>query len=92
MAEAICDKFSVRPQLCDNLDPPGYMENDPDTHYLAIFLILAGMIIILFLMLYFYKRMMRREMTKDMSIQISQMVSQYFALNEDGRKGKADNL
>ena len=31
-------------------------------------------------------------MTKEMSIQISQMVSQYFALNEDGRKGRADNL
>ena len=92
MAEAICDKFSIRPQLCDDLDSPGYLENVQDTHYIAIFSILVGMIIILFLMLYFYKRMMRREMSKDMSIQISQMVSQYFALNEDGRKGKADNL
>jgi len=37
--------------------------------------------------------MARREMTKEMSIQVSQMVSQYFALNDlNESKGKADEL
>jgi hypothetical protein len=96
VAEAICEKFSPdKPDFCTAIEKQsdiaaGNVE-DASTHYLAIFFILLAMIAVLLLMLYFYKRMMRREMTKEMSIQISQMVSQYFALNE-GKAGKGDNL
>jgi len=98
VAEAICDKFNPeKPDFCVEINKE-YIEDtgnsgDASSHYLAIFFILLAMVVILLLMLYFYKRMMRREMTKEMSIQISQMVSQYFALNEGkAGKGGVDNL
>jgi len=94
VAEAICEKFTDDSDFCLSLESgsqAGSTEDDADTHYLTIFFILLAMVAVLLLMLYFYKRMMRREMTKEMSIQISQMVSQYFALNE-GKAGRNDNL
>jgi len=74
VAEAICDRFTHPPEMCSHLQEELIADTD-DTHYFTIFIILLGMIIVLFVMLWFYKRMMRREVTKEMSIQISQMVS-----------------
>jgi len=49
------------------------------------------MIIAVFLMLWFYKRNMRKEIKGHMQMQVSAMVSQYFELNE-GKFIKQDNL
>jgi hypothetical protein len=94
VVEAICAKFNPdKPDFCLELTAANISDSDDaSTHYLAIFFILLGLVVVLLLMLYFYKRMMRREMTKEMSIQISQMVSQYFALNEGKAIKGSDNL
>jgi len=96
VAEAICDKYTEKPSYCKKVDRKfrSIFHLDSETHYLAVLVIIICLAVLLLGMLYCYKRMMRREMNKEMNIQIGQMVSQYFALNEGGKApGKpTDNL
>ena len=46
----------------------------------TILITVGVMVLIGLLILYFYKRMQRKEMTKEMSMQISGMVAQYVEL------------
>ena len=46
----------------------------------TILITVGVMVLMAILILYFYKRMQRKEMTKEMSMQISGMVAQYVEL------------
>jgi Na+/proline symporter len=82
VAEAICEKYTDKPDFCNEIEGKYHsiFDVNSQTHYFAVFVIILVMVLVLLGMLYCYKRMMRREMTKEMNIQISQMQSLGYTL------------
>ena len=77
--EAACESFIDPPQVCR----AAILSVGSSTDTKTIVLIVFVMFILTCLIMYFYRRMQRREMTKEMSMQINAMVSQYFELSEN---------
>jgi hypothetical protein len=92
VSRAACESLQSPPEFCNKYLSGGTIINNSfDTGTVVTFTFI--LLIIVIIILFFYRRMARREMTKEMSIQVSQMVSQYFALNDlNESKGKADEL
>jgi len=89
--KAACDSLQTPTALCNQYFQDRIIVNSFDTGSVILFTLV--LLVIVVIILFFYRRMARREMTKEMSIQVSQMVSQYFALNDlNESKGKADEL
>jgi len=72
VAEAVCSKYTEKPSYCKSVDRKfrSIFHLDSETHYLAVLVIIICLAVLLLGMLYCYKRMMRREMNKEMNIQI----------------------
>lgn len=80
--KAACESLTEPSELCLQYSSEGIVTKlDVGTIVLLVVIVLLIILIILF----FYRRMVKREMSKEMNIQVSQMVSQYFALNEGKR-------
>jgi len=89
--KAACDSLQTPTTLCNQYFQDRIYVNTFDTGSVITFTLV--LLVIVVIILFFYRRMARREMTKEMSMQVSQMVSQYFALNDlNESKGKADEL
>lgn len=85
-----CDTFINPPESCRNWDVIAEPEVVDYSYLLGVGVLL---LLISAIILFFYRRKARREMNKEMSIQISAMVSQYFTLTDEtkGLKGR-DNF
>lgn len=86
------DKFSVINALCENfINAPAECSQflretgGENSSVGSMVTVVIVMMIFTVVILFFYRRMIKREMTKEMSIQVSQMVSQYFTLNEEAQ-------
>jgi len=95
MFNAICDKFTVKPHLCieaDRQDPKRSTNTEssgPD--WVAITVLVILMLILLVVALYCYRRSLKKDMVREMNVQVSTMIGQYYALGE-GKSRKADNI
>jgi len=76
-----CEIVMEPSELCKRYLSDTVIVNSISTKKMINFLI--AMVIIVVIILFFYRRIQRREMNKEMNIQVSQMVSQYFAINEN---------
>jgi len=79
---SICAGFNVTPSVCNQ--DTHITEKEGGLSGKAIFGIIVAIIIINVVLIYLYRRYSRREMKEEMQLQISSMMSQYFALSEGG--------
>jgi len=77
----VCKKFTHPPAACHGMSNT----KSPMTAIIIVFLIMT---ILLGAILMYYRKAAKKEISTEMSIQVSQMVSQYFALHG----GKEDQL
>jgi hypothetical protein len=84
---ALCAGFQNTPEAClPHVDKPskhsGSDSSDSGISVWAIVLIVVGALIALMVILYLYRRWIKREMNNEMRMQVSSAVSQYIALSE----------
>jgi len=87
----ICESYSFPPSVCgkgpkilpieETLISPG-----------KILLIVIACIIAMLLIIYCYRKMLRRELHQQIDMQVKEAISQYYALNETKTKNKSDTV
>jgi len=83
--QAICTSFPEG-NMPDNCYDHGEIDSGSE-FYIVIIIVMVVLLVFLLFMIFGYKKMVRKEMSKDMNIQINNMVSQYFAI--EGNKSNA---
>eukprot|EP00831_Metopus_contortus_P034601 TRINITY_DN2758_c0_g1_i8.p1 TRINITY_DN2758_c0_g1~~TRINITY_DN2758_c0_g1_i8.p1 ORF type:complete len:219 (-),score=38.96 TRINITY_DN2758_c0_g1_i8:96-752(-) len=83
--KTICAGFNVTPDVCmPDYDPiSGGRTGSSSVSYKTVIVIVIVLILVNVLLIYCYRRYNQREMKEEMQLQISSMMSQYFALNND---------
>jgi len=82
---AICAGFNVTPSECDI----SYFSNNFFTAK-NIFMLLLFVAIVNLVVFYIYRKHVRRELKEEMQLQITSVMTQYFALAESNKSKKAD--
>jgi hypothetical protein len=89
--KAVCAGFNSTPDVCfEDYDDEKKARKDSSSGSISTGTILGlifALVLINALLIYCYRRYTRREMKDEMQLQISSMMSQYFALSDN--KGKA---
>jgi len=81
--KSICAGFNVTPSVCyDELIPGG---SGRISAKMVVWIIL-GAILINVILIYCYRRYSQRELKEEMHLQISSMMSQYFALTDTNKE------
>ena len=79
--QAICEGFTDKPAAC--LPEVNITQsNSKNNTAVTIFVIIIAVIFIMFIGFFFYRRMVKREFHKEMTLHIDTMVSQYFAIGD----------
>jgi len=90
--QTICHGFNVTPDACyPDYDETIGARRQPASEGISkstLIVIILLAVAINVLLIYCYRRYTRREMKEEMQLQISSMVSQYFALNDTSKGGK----
>jgi len=91
--KSICAGFNVTPAVCyEDYDPEQGKRKETSSGGIGTWTII-GLIIMLIvingLLIYCYRRYTRREMKDEMQLQISSMISQYFALTDNNKSRPA---
>ena len=78
--EAVCSSFikGTKPDSCFN---HGHIDSGSE-FYVVIMIVVIVLVIFLLLMIFGYKKMVKQEMSKEMNIQINNLVSKYFSVEE----------
>ena len=79
--EAICNGFDVSPPVCNPEVPSSGLSTGS-----VVAIIIACLSVFMCLMLFIYKRIIRREMAKELQMQVNTAISQYYALNDSRTK------
>lgn len=74
----ICSKFTNPPHAC--VEIPNSTPAGPSAQKLLI--IIGVLVLCLILVIYYYKVMSRREMTRELNLKMNEMVSSYFSIAE----------
>eukprot|EP01017_Pseudomicrothorax_dubius_P043850 TRINITY_DN7365_c0_g1_i2.p1 TRINITY_DN7365_c0_g1~~TRINITY_DN7365_c0_g1_i2.p1 ORF type:complete len:448 (-),score=100.49 TRINITY_DN7365_c0_g1_i2:99-1442(-) len=76
--DALCASFTHTPEICVNYyNPPVGPKVD---YWIIILVVTVILAIFLYCMIFVYKKIVRREMMRQMDSQVSTMVSQYYAM------------
>lgn len=91
--KTICAGFNVTPDVCfDDYDEETKARKDKSSTIGSgtVFVLIVALVAINALLIYCYRRYTRRELKDEMQLQISSMMSQYFAL-ADSKPKPANN-
>jgi len=77
--DTVCEAFNTKPDPC-------LPESSNSSSVVIIVVVAISVVLMLFIAFIFYRRSLRRELRKEMALNVNQMVAQYFATG-DG-KGK----
>lgn len=80
--DAVCESFLNPPTICDPFASESQIFEEPAT-FTELLLWILALLLIFFVVFYFcYRRKIKRDLTKEMSIQINTAVSHYFKMND----------
>eukprot|EP01016_Furgasonia_blochmanni_P004721 TRINITY_DN11824_c0_g1_i1.p1 TRINITY_DN11824_c0_g1~~TRINITY_DN11824_c0_g1_i1.p1 ORF type:complete len:503 (+),score=82.08 TRINITY_DN11824_c0_g1_i1:60-1511(+) len=94
IAQSVCNAFINVPDICTSPDFKKYYfgESEPEENGIKfiVFVIALSILLLLFMcgFYFIYRRLVRRQLTKEMTIQINQAVSQYFLMNDPTRRSQ----
>lgn len=88
--DAICTAYDVVPEGCLLKDQVTVWVSVTDHPGWLVFLVFIIVIILMVAILYVYKRILKKDMDKELSLQVNSAISQYFALGDRTKTGGSD--
>jgi len=89
--DAICTAFDVVPEGCLLKDTVTVWVSVTDHPGWVVFLVIAIILLLMGTVLYVYKRILKKDMDKELSLQVNSAISQYFALGDRSKTSGSDN-
>ena len=89
--QAICEGFVEKPRQCFSENNVSQSTSTSHT-VVTIIVIIIAVVFVMFIGFFFYRRIVRREFHKEMTLQIDTMVSQYFAIGDTKAQQEKDKL
>lgn len=88
MFRAICAGFNVTPSVC----VPEEARGGGGIGFSTILMIIVLVVLLNIVFIYLYRRHTKKEMREEMQLQISSIMSQYLALNDNANKSSAPGV
>lgn len=85
--DAICTAYDVVPEGCLLKEQVTVWVSVTDHPGWLVFLIFTIVIVLMAVILYVYKRILKKDMDKELSLQVNSAISQYFALGDRTKTG-----
>lgn len=90
--DAICTAYDVIPEGCLLKDQVTVWVSVTDHPGWLVFVVFIIVLLIMGVILYIYKRILKKDMDKELSLQVNSAISQYFALGDRTKTGSENEL